>query len=317
MSVGDAAGETSPVALSVPFDTIDAGQPIIESNQPSGSSTLQVTWKAGTPVHNDTTPGDPLDVNLPVTYQPAYRVGTAAPVLVGQPTTNTTATVTGPKPPYSLTVRAVNEWTYISSDPVNAQPIGFTTSIPTWVIAGTDTVIKGTYTGPDSATITLQARNSATSAWYGVGGYAFTGHTYQFTVPSRGTRDYRIAVSNSQDPIAKTGWFGGYSGIVKTTTQLKATVLLGASTVYRSSTPVNAVLTVNPASSGTASLQRWNGTTWVAVANVPFTSGRGTGHLSAATAGTFTYRFYVPAQTYNGLPVAAAYSPNFTVKVLP
>jgi hypothetical protein len=39
--------------------------------------------------------------------------------------------------------------------------------------------------------------------------------------------------------------------------------------------------------------------------------------MSAATAGTFTYRYYVPAQSFNGLPVAAAYSPNFTLKVLP
>jgi hypothetical protein len=38
---------------------------------------------------------------------------------------------------------------------------------------------------------------------------------------------------------------------------------------------------------------------------------------SATKAGRFTYRYYVPAHTYNGLSVAAAYSPNFVLTVKP
>jgi hypothetical protein len=45
--------------------------------------------------------------------------------------------------------------------------------------------------------------------------------------------------------------------------------------------------------------------------------GYGTGYLSATTAGRFTYRYRVPAHTYNGLSVAAAYSPNFVLTVKP
>lgn len=319
VSVGDAAGETSPVGLSVPFDTIDAGAPEIQSFQPSGSSTLRVTWKAGTPVFRDTTPGDPLDLDRPVTYQPAYRIGNADPVLLGQPTTSTTATVTGPTPPYSLTVQAVNEWTSISSKPIGAYPMPIKASIPAWVVADKNTVIRATFGDPlgppVNVTVTLQARNSATSAWYAVTSVKTGGNDYQFTMPSRGTRQYRMAISNAVGPMI--AYYGGYTAPVTTTTQLKATVALGASTIFRNSSPVDAWLRVNPASTGTASLQRWNGKTWVAVASVPFKSGAGTGHLSAATVGTFTYRYYVPAQTYNGLPVAAAYSPNFTLKVTP
>jgi hypothetical protein len=318
VTVGDAAGETSPVAVSVPFDTIDAGAPVITSYQPSGTSTLQVSWKQGTPTHRDTTPGDPLDLDLPVKYQAAYQLPDGTTVPVGQRSTSTTATVVGPNPPYTLRVRAANEWMSVENDGIRAHSSAFTTSIPAWVVAGQNTVIRGTFDGPETSTqVTLQARSTATSAWYAVGSNHFPTGSYQFTVPSRGTRQYRIVVGNTTSNVGRDVWFGGYSAPVTTTTQLKATVSLAASTVSRSSTPVNAALTVNPASTGTASLQRWNGSTWVAVANVPFTSGRGTGHLSAATAGTFTYRYYVPAQTYNGLSVAAAYSPNFTLTVKP
>jgi hypothetical protein len=318
VSVGTATGATSPVAVSPAFDTIDAGQPVIQSYQPSGTSTLHVTWKQGTSVFKDTTPGDPLDRELPASYQPAYRIGNAASVPIGQPTPDTAITFTGPNPPYSFLVQSRNEWTNVSSEYVEARPIAFTTSIPSWVVADRNTVIRGTYTGPDYATVTLQARNTPTSPWYAVAGYTFTDNTYQFTVPSRGTRQYRVAISNTkQSPLPKIAWFGGYSAPVTTTTQLKATVSLGTSSVYRGNQPVAAWLYVNPAVTGTAALQRWNGKTWTLVGNVAISGGRGTGYLSATMAGTFTYRYYVPTHTYNGLSVAAAYSPNFVLKVLP
>ena len=317
VSVGTATEETSPFAASVPFDTIDAGQPVIQSYQPSGTSTLAVSWKQGTPDFKDTTPGDPLDRDLPVSYQPAYRGSGGAPVPIGQPTTNTSATVTGPTPPFSFVVQARNEWISISSQSVEARKTAFTASVPSWVVADQNTVIRGTYSGPESTRITLQARNSATSAWYAVVGYDFSGGSYEFTVPSRGTRTYRVAFGNTVSPFGPVVFFGGYSAPVTTTTQLKASVSLASPLVFRSSQPVPAWLTVTPAITGAAALQRWNGSAWVFITNVAISAGHGTGQLSAATAGTFTYRYYVPAHTFNGLGVAAAYSPNFTLTVKP
>lgn len=89
------------------------------------------------------------------------------------------------------------------------------------------------------------------------------------------------------------------------------------SSTYRNNTPVPTKLTVNPAVNGAAALQRWNGKTWVFITNVAIKGGYGTGYLSATKAGRFTYRYYVPAHTYNGLSVAAAYSPNFVLTVKP
>jgi hypothetical protein len=318
VAVGTAAGETSPAAESVPFDTIDAGAPKFLSYTPSGTSSLQVSWQKGAPIYTDTTPGDPLDRDIPVTYQ-LYLAEDGTDVPIGSPSVLTSASFTGPKPPYSVYVVSRNEWGTNVSDLLHAAPMPMSASIPAWVVADKDTVIRATFGDPAgppvNVTVTLQARNSATSAWYAVTSVKTGGNDYQFTMPSRGTRQYRIAVSNAAADLV--AYYGGYTAPVTTTTQLKATVALAASSVFRSSSPVDAWLRVNPASTGTASLQRWNGTTWVAVASVPFKAGAGTGHLSAATAGTFTYRYYVPAQTYNGLPVAAAYSPNFTLKVNP
>jgi hypothetical protein len=318
VAVGTETGETSPVAVSKAFDTIDAGTPRIVSFAPSGTSTLHVVWKAGTPVLKDNTPNDPLDRSAPVIFHPVYKVGAAASVPAGQPTTGTELTFTGPKPPFDFYVMSENEWfTGQPSDWVSAKATAFSTKIPTWAVAGSDTVISGTYTGPEYARITLQARNSPTSPWYAVVGYDFTNHTYRFAVPSRGTRQYRVAVGNTTSaPFANDAWFGGYSAPVTTTTQQKATVSLNSST-YRNNTPVPTKLTVNPAVNGAAALQRWNGKTWVFITNVAIKGGYGTGYLSATKAGRFTYRYYVPAHTYNGLSVAAAYSPNFVLTVKP
>jgi hypothetical protein len=318
VAVGTETGETSPVAVSKAFDTIDAGTPRIVSFAPSGTGTLHVVWKAGTPVRKDNTLDDPLDRSAPVIFRPVYKVGTAASVPAGQPTTGTELTFTGPKPPFDFYVMSENEWfTGQPSDWVSAKATAFTTRIPTWAVAGSDTVISGTYAGPEYARITLQARNSPTSPWYAVVGYGFTNHTYRFAVPSRGTRQYRVAVGNTTSaPYANDVWFGGYSAPVTTTTQQKATVILNSYT-YRNKTPVPTKLTVNPAVTGAAALQRWNGKTWVFITNVAIRGGYGTGYLSATTAGRFTYRYYVPAHTYNGLSVAAAYSPNFVLTVKP
>ncbi|WP_157979876.1 hypothetical protein [Kribbella monticola] len=314
VAAGTAAGATGPAGLSPAFDTIDAGRPVIESIQPSGTSTVHVTWKKGTPELQDTTPGDPLDRDLPTSFQPSYRLpdGTGGGP-IGPRTANTSITFTGPRPPYYVRVAARNEWGDYTSFSAAADPLAYTTSIPSWVVADRYTEIRGTFTGPYAVRVTLQARNSATSPWYAVETDVFGDNVYSFRVASRGTRQYRIAFANSVKEPDRTAYFGGYSAPKTTTTQQLASA--SSPWVFRSSQPVASRLDVAPAVTGAAALQRWNGKTWVFVTNVAIKAGVGFGKLSAATVGTVAYRYYVPAHTFNGLSVAAAYSPNFTLRV--
>jgi hypothetical protein len=319
VTVGTAEGETSPAADSPAFDTIDAGAPKIVSFKPYGTSTLQVTWKQGASVYTDTTPGDPLDLDGPVSYQPMYRGADGVGVPIGPPTSNTSISFAGPKPPYRFYVQSVNEWTAVSSQEVQAEPTAITASIPTWVVSGNETVIRTSFGdpvwGPAGARVTLQARNTTTSPWYAVASGDSSSQEYQFNLPSVGTRQYRIAVANAPG-FDLHAFFGGYSAPVTTTVQQKTTMVVDNYGVVRNYEAWG-TLYVKPAVTGTVALQRWNGKTWVFVKNTALKTGVADFRMSSPTVGTFVYRYYVPAHTNNGLPVAAAYSTNFTIKVFP
>jgi hypothetical protein len=311
VAVGTAEGLTSSVAVSAAFDTTDAGAPKLVSWSPVGSSTLNVRWAAEAPL-KDTTPDDPLDRSDPVIFHPRFRVGTAEWKPAAPAGTATALTFTGPTPPYDFSLLSQNEWfTGLSSEWIAAQQTKFTASIPAWVVAGSDTVISGTYTGPEYVRATLQARNSATSPWYAVASYDLFDHTYRFAVASRGTRQYRVAFGNSTASYVRA-WFGGYSPAVTTTTQQKAVASLSTPKTFAGQ-KVPAYLTVYPAVNGTVTLQRWNGKAWTVVGNVALTNGDATGIIHQTTVGSTAYRYYVPAHTFNGLGVAAAYSQQFVL----
>lgn len=313
VAVGTAEGLTSPVAVSAAFDTYEAGTPRLVSWAGSGTSTLHVKWAAA-PVGNDSTPNDPLDRTEPVRFDPRFKVAGGQSMPAGATGPATELTFTGPNPPYEFYVLSENEWfTGNPSQSVRAGQTKFTASIPTWAVAGTDTVIRGTYSGPQYVGATLQARNSATSPWYAVTSYTnLTDGTFEFRLPSRGTREYRVAFANIAATAGPAVWFGGFTQAVTTTTQQKAIASLGApSTVAGSRVP--AYLSVLPEVSGTAQLQRWSGSAWTVVGNVTLTNGNATGIIHQTTVGSTAYRYYVPAHTFNGLGVAAAYSNQFVL----
>ncbi|GAA1556365.1 hypothetical protein [Kribbella lupini] len=311
VAVGTAEGLTSPVAVSAAFDTTDAGAPKLVSWSPVASSTLNVRWAAEAPPE-DTTPGDPLDRSDPVIFHPRFRIGTAEWKPAAPAGTATALTFTGPPPPYDFSLLSQNEWfTGLSSEWIRAGQTKFTANVPAWVVAGANTVISGTYTGPEHLRATLQARNSATSPWYAVASYDLFDQTYRFAVPSRGTRQYRVAFGNTTGSYEQA-WFGGYSAAVTTTTQQKAVASLAASKTFAGE-KVPAYLTVNPAVNGTATLQRWNGKAWTVVGSVAVKNGEATGIIHQTTVGSTAYRYYVPAHTFNGLGVAAAYSQQFVL----
>lgn len=320
VAAGTESGATSATTASAPFDILYPAQTLIGSFGPSGTSTLRLGWQGWERAERDT-PGDPLDTDRPMVFHPTYRVGTGAPVAVGKPTTATAITFTGPKPPFDAYVWSENEWDAGSpSDLVRARSRPLTTSIPKWVLAGTDAVISGSYGGPSTAKVTLQARNSATSPWYVVGAQDASANKFRFAVRSQGTRQYRVALDSTADYHSSstlTAWYGGYSPAVTTTTQMTIQVSTQYSAVRRGSARVHTLISVAPAVAGLAQLQRWNGKTWTLVGYVPLSSGQGEALLSTNVAGRFAYRFYVPTQRYHDLPVAAAYSPNFVLTVNP
>ncbi|QNE19299.1 hypothetical protein F1D05_16975 [Kribbella qitaiheensis] len=314
VAAGTEAGETSPVAVSAAFDIHYPAQPLFEDMWPAGTNTLTARWYGWN--YQDPNPGDPLDRADPVTFNPTYQIGSAAPVLIGKPTTETTVFFAGPKPPYDFYVWSENEWARgVDSARGHARTTAFTASVPSWVVAGTSTVVSGTYAGPSTARVTLQARNSATSAWYAVAGSDFSGSKYRFAIPSQGTRQYRVAIGNRSDGL--TAWYGGYSAAVTTTVQQKVTTD-GSRTVHRyyGEAPQMYVY-VSPAIEGAAAMQRWNGKVWVFVQNVNLRNGWGRNAISRASLGSTTYRYYVPNHLYGGNLVAAAYSPNFVITVQP
>jgi hypothetical protein len=319
VAVGTEAVETSPVAVSAPFDILYPAQTLMQGFAPSGASTLQIRWD-GWERGDTATPDDPLDTDAPMVFHPMYQVGTAAPVPIGRPTTATSLTFTGPKPPFDVYVWSENEWSTGSpSDRVHARTTAFTTSIPKWVIAGSDTVVSGTYSGPRSARVTLQARNSPTSPWYAVVANDFTGGRYRFTLPSQGTRQYRVVIGNtltSESSASLTAWYGGYSAPVTTTTQQRVSTSPPGVPARRGSTKKLYVY-VKPSVNGTAVLQRWNGKTWALVRTVSVRSGFGTAYLNTRVTGRFVYRFYVPQHIFGANPVAGAYSPNYVLTVNP
>jgi hypothetical protein len=311
VAVGTSAGETSTVAVSSKFDNNAPGRPVLSWFNATGSSTLTAAWYSGDHP-SDSTYKDPLDRSDPETFQPQYAVG-GAPTAIGQASTATRVTFTGPTTGYKLSVVARNEW---SAGPamaeLTARPTKLTAKIPTWATYDKWVMITGTFdSGPAVRGVVLQARNSATSPWYVIGGNSFDNGQYWLEAISRGTRQYRVALPNMITGTA--AYFGTYSAPVTMTTQQVARSARFLTTTLKYGAEARAELLTNPAITGKVSLQRWNGKTWTLVKDVAITNGRAVGTFPARQPGRVAYRYYIPARTWNGLFVAATYSPNFVL----
>ncbi|GAA1635161.1 hypothetical protein GCM10009744_24960 [Kribbella alba] len=310
VAVGTEAGETSTVAVSPSFDNNTPGRPVLSWFEPTGSSTLTVAWYSGD-APSDPTYKDPLDRSDPETFQPQYTVA-GAPIAIGKPTTAARVTFTGPTTGYKLSVVARNEW---SAGPamaeVTARPTKVTADIPTWATYDKFVGIRGTFDGPALASVVLHARNSASSPWYVVTGNTYEGRQVWLEVTSRGTRQYRVALPNQIS--GTTAYFNSASAPVTMTTQQVVRSARFLTTTLKYGAEARAELLTNPAITGKVSLQRWNGKTWIVVRDVAITNGRAVGTFPARQPGRVAYRYYVPSRTFNGLFVAATYSPNFVL----
>ncbi|MEU0092959.1 hypothetical protein [Kribbella sp. NPDC006257] len=303
--------DTSPATGSEAFDAYTPDRSTLVSAGMSGTSTITAKWAPKLFV--DTTPNDPLDRNIPITYTPYYSLTQGGPkTMIGSRGPATQLTFTGPQSTYWFGVIAHNEWGgQFDGAWVDARQTRIAVKIPAWAVYGKYGVsITGTYTpAEERRQVVLQARNSSTSPWYVVSSRSFTGGKFGFDLGTGGSRQYRVAIPNTMD-YGYVASFGAYSGSAASTTQLNAFGYFTWTTQYVGMKNP-ATVDVLPKISTTASLQRWNGKTWTTVGPVKVTNGKGVAQMLSARVGRVAYRYYVPAATYAGLYFAASYTNTF------
>jgi hypothetical protein len=312
VSVGTAAGETSPAGVSPRFDTIVAAPAERVSVTLSGTSGLRLQWKAGTSEF-DGTPKDPLDLTDSTRYTPRLvAAGKFSDLAAASPAT--AVTVASHTLPYQIDVLASNEWGAVSRRLGGASASGLKAVIPTWVKSGTATsqpAITGTVAAR-TAPVYLQARNTATSPWYTASSQQAVNGTFRFPLGASGSRHYRVLAPNYTDG-AGIGYFGSYSAAVATTVQVNPYGARFTPATVRRGQTATAEVRHSPTCSYTVILQRWTGKTWSTVGPVRTNLGGARGYVKGAAVGRVAYRYYFPALTLNGYKYAAAYSANFVL----
>jgi hypothetical protein len=311
VTVATGTGDTSPAGVSEAFDAYTPDRPELVSATMSGTSTIAAKW---TPkLMADTTPNDPLDRNIPLTYAPYYSLSQGGPKIpIGTRGPATQLTFTGPKSTYWFGVITHNEWGgQFDGAWVVARQTQVTAKVPAWAVYELNTSnVTGTYTpATEKRKVVLQARNSSTSPWYVVASSNFTGGKFSFSLGTGGSRQYRVAIPNTMD-YGYVASFGAFTAPAASTTQVRALGSFNWTAIYAGWTN-QAELYVAPHINTTATLQRWNGTTWTTVGPVPVRYGKGVANIRTAKPSRVAYRYYVPASTYGGLYFAAAYTPTF------
>lgn len=313
VSVGTEDGQTSPATASPRFDTYRARPSDERKFTLSAENTVIVEWKYYE-VTDTGTPNDPLDRPGTTLYTPQYRLHDTDPwVKLTEPSVQPSAFFGSPAPRYLFSVGAQNEWGpgWAGVD-LTIGNAGLEAAIPAWAqVNSPQAKITGTFE-PAQAQVVLQAQNAANSPWYVVSSRVFQNGRFEFDLGASGSRRYRVALPTIRDDAKSEGWFGGYSQVVATTMQQAGQASWAQPVVPRGAT-AKAPLVITPGLSSKAVLQRWTGTTWATVGAVPVANGRGEGVIRVTSPGRVAYRYYLPAASLNGLPYAAAYTPNFVL----
>ncbi|ONI71531.1 hypothetical protein BWI15_15240 [Kribbella sp. ALI-6-A] len=322
---------TGPAGLSVPFDTLTPGEPVIDQMIAKGDNTYTMTWRSGPP-KPDPNAGDPLDLtNGPHHFQLyASRATVTIWDVVVPWTTATTATfLTTDKPPIHLGLYDRNEWTANSAGKslaLDYERFGPVT-IPASTTYGQPTVITGVIerlsrfcdpgpcwemrTGEAPRPVVLQARNTTGAPWYVVGSVQSQADgRFRFAPVARGTREYRIAVP---DQLTSDSFGLGVIGPASTTLTRPRVLASFADPTVKLGQPARARISVSPAVNVRTTLQRWDGTAWRDLKWVYLSSGWGDYTFAATQRGSYAYRFLVPSFTYGGLPLAWQVSPTFVL----
>jgi hypothetical protein len=294
-----------------------------------------LNWSFAPEPVTDATPNDPLDVGIAPKYQPQVTALDVADCRVTTLPAGENGTIPASSKPYNVKWTAQNEW---GSSPVVTYRMRTSTTTfaaPASTVVGQKLTMTATTTlrglqekadgtcveGPETGgfnlvDMSLQARNSATSAWYSVGVvHPNAQGITTFTVTNPGAREYRAATGE--------GALGGYaqtkslsgSEIVRATTHVESAKFITLVIAY--GTQPQAYLWVDPAGAQQAALQFKNAAgAWQGVGYKTLASGRGLLTFPWSIRGTTDFRWWVPAsKSSTGLDVDAVYSPVFTLTV--
>ncbi|HYU86965.1 MAG TPA: hypothetical protein VEK80_19325 [Kribbellaceae bacterium] len=327
-------GEPSgPGASSAPFDTLQPPTIALDSATAGAGGTVKLTWHLGTAV-TDPNPGDPLDAPGPT--QIFVKTSRDA---VDVPAVQTTNTSGGEIPyvqrPYSAFVMAENEWGNHDLDSVDVGNYSVSTGISPIATYGNPLSVWGTvrfqwcrsFTAhPGSCDLSvdaapaiqvyLQQRADATQPWTTVK-YAVTDDYGRFLFrPNAYGQQFRVLVPNGPNDLARFGvGFGTTSAPLATPTRYSVWRARFYDDTVGYGQHATALVGVYPAADVRATLQRWDGTTWVAAKWVYLVDGRGSYTFTALRRGTTAYRFYLPSITYDGKPITATITPTFRLTV--
>jgi hypothetical protein len=322
---------TSPAGVSIPFDTLLRGAPVVDSLTAAAGNQFTAKWHAGVdPV--DPNQGDPLDLTPgPHRFQ-VYASLTKVSIwdLMVNAGTATSATFTPAQAaPISISVRDYNEWSdsYAATD-VDVDTERFRSLVvPAATTYGQPTVITGQLQrstrlcgaglcwaediAEPSRSVVLHARADAASPWYVVGVVQSTATgTFRFAPVAWGTRQYRVAVPDHF--VSGSLGLGVISGPSTTLTRpgvrgsfTDSTVTYGQSVTTR--------VTLAPPANVRTTLQRWDGQAWRDLKWVSTSNGVGTYSFTATQRGRFAYRYLVPAFSYGGRPLSWQVSANFVL----
>ncbi|MFC0626496.1 hypothetical protein [Kribbella deserti] len=331
-----AAGAT--IGQTPVFDTDRPEFPVVTRRQPNGNGTLSLGWNLVR--RTDSTPGDPLDRPVVAAATPylSNRVGcgwTALPTVTGSAGTTTVAA--RPRP-YRVFLRASNEWgpadtkAFEVADYAVSAKVTPATNYGSYLrFAGRLEVIRPgrcaegvtqpVYRVEAVGRLQLQARNDVNSAWSTINPYLDTepDGTFWATQANPGRRQYRAVMASSAR--AELPGFGDVAAFVAGSTPVTSSafhVVRRARIDYPSATygsKVSALLGVAPGTNARATLQRWNGTSWVSVKWVQLTNGSGSYSFTAAPRGVSAFRYIVPGAFFAGRYISGITTETFRMTV--
>ncbi|GAA1531283.1 hypothetical protein GCM10009741_36780 [Kribbella lupini] len=324
-------------ARSASFDRYIRGETGMSKAMVRGA--LQWTFATDTAI--DTTPNDPLDKvdGSPVTpVVTRVKAGTAAQCeTVSLPaTTNEYGQVPPQAGAYTVDLVRSNEWGEATAASVRARTATVAFNTPASGIYGAKVTMTGSFVlnklknpaagdctlAPDSVVkrhqVSLHGRNSATSAWYGIGAtIADAQGKYTFVITNTGAREYRAILNESADGLGIVNFQSiSATKAIRATPQVLDARFLD-SDIALGQQP-NATVTVAPYGSHQVALQFKNSSgQWQGLVSRTLVNGTAqSGPFAFNRVGTHQFRWWVAASTSSqGLPVDAGYTYPFTLTV--
>lgn len=330
VSVGAATGAaTSPAGRSPAFDTDGPVPPRLTSVRARGGGAVLVRWGQG-PWPEDFTPGDPLDLPATTTrFAPTVRVAGQERYQELRPLGRSAQyRLASLRPPYRFQVRAVNEWGATWGANLAGDTTTVTARIQTQSVFGAPLVVRGRvvrqrlvctdghcasrWQPAPGVPVVLQTRDSPVLPWEAAGiTRARAGGAFRLAPPAPGNRQYRVVASTQVGPTAVA--YGSMTGVTSSRTRARALSAGFDVPVARYGQRVTATLRMVPATSIRATLQRWNGRTWIGFAYTQVRGGVATYAFSTRLRGSFGYRFVVPTTVYDGRAVAGISTASFVL----